>query len=217
MKKLIGNSCAKGCMVYVVALLVIVVLTALGLGGLSAKMGAEAGVRSGGKPVSILTTSGAPDQSGNAGAGVEAEGQSNGSDAGNATPVAPAPAPASTPPLILPPATPVGAPAVNPPAQAPIGDISGEAISPFYIVQSGDTLWAIAGKFGVGVDTLQSANNLTDDIIKQGQLLFLPAGSGSQQAPAQAPSQAPVAPAPPAGGQAQPVPAMPQTGLPRDR
>ncbi|HZD57184.1 MAG TPA: LysM domain-containing protein, partial [Anaerolineales bacterium] len=33
---------------------------------------------------------------------------------------------------------------------------------PVYIVQEGDTLWAIAQRFGVSVDELRSYNNISD-------------------------------------------------------
>lgn len=41
MKKILGNSCAKGCLIYGVVLLAIVAVTAFGLGGLKAKFGAS--------------------------------------------------------------------------------------------------------------------------------------------------------------------------------
>jgi LysM repeat protein len=33
---------------------------------------------------------------------------------------------------------------------------------PYYIVQDGDSLWQIAARFGVSVEDLQKANNITD-------------------------------------------------------
>jgi LysM repeat protein/uncharacterized protein YukE len=47
--------------------------------------------------------------------------------------------------------------------------------SPGYEVQLGDTLWAIAQRFGVTVDALRRANGLTGDLLIPGQVLHLPA------------------------------------------
>ena len=33
---------------------------------------------------------------------------------------------------------------------------------PYYIVQEGDSLWEIAARFGVPIEELQQANNITD-------------------------------------------------------
>jgi LysM repeat protein len=43
-----------------------------------------------------------------------------------------------------------------------------------YIVQSGDTLSLIAGRFGVTVDSIREANGLPDDMIQVGQELLIP-------------------------------------------
>ena len=42
MKQALGNSCLKGCLIYVVALAIIVAVSAAGLGGLGARFGAGA-------------------------------------------------------------------------------------------------------------------------------------------------------------------------------
>ena len=50
---------------------------------------------------------------------------------------------------------------------------------PIYIVQSGDNLWDIAARFGVSIDALLSANNLTlDSIIYEGAQLVIPGLEG---------------------------------------
>lgn len=41
----------------------------------------------------------------------------------------------------------------------------------FYEVKAGDSLWKIAGSFGVSVRTLMDLNELTSDLIKPGQRL----------------------------------------------
>lgn len=43
-----------------------------------------------------------------------------------------------------------------------------------YIVKSGDSLWSIAKKYGVTVDELKSANNLTSNLLNVGQRLKIP-------------------------------------------
>lgn len=53
-----------------------------------------------------------------------------------------------------------------------------------YVVQSGDTLFLIAAKFGVSVQALREANNKWDDMLLVGQRLIIPAGSTSPQTPA---------------------------------
>jgi LysM repeat protein len=43
-----------------------------------------------------------------------------------------------------------------------------------YTVQSGDTLYEIANRFGTTVSALKNANNLTSDLIRVGQVLNIP-------------------------------------------
>ncbi len=43
-----------------------------------------------------------------------------------------------------------------------------------YTVVSGDTLWKISQKYGISVDSLKSANNLTSDILQIGQTITIP-------------------------------------------
>lgn len=43
-----------------------------------------------------------------------------------------------------------------------------------YTVQSGDTLWSIARRYGTGVDAIKKLNGLTGDIINIGQVLNIP-------------------------------------------
>lgn len=63
-----------------------------------------------------------------------------------------------------------------------------------YTVVAGDSLWKIANKYGITVDSLKKANNLTGDIIYPGQVLVIPAITGT----APAPSASPAAEKPPA-------------------
>ncbi len=49
-----------------------------------------------------------------------------------------------------------------------------ESMEGYYRVQSGDTLWGIARKFGITVDELKAVNNLKDNSLSIGQLLFIP-------------------------------------------
>ena len=44
-----------------------------------------------------------------------------------------------------------------------------------YVVRGGDTLSKIAAQFGITVEALMSHNNLTDDLIREGQTLAIPA------------------------------------------
>ena len=48
------------------------------------------------------------------------------------------------------------------------------ALNNEYIVQKGDSLWSISNKFGLTVDELKSANNLTSNLLSIGQILQIP-------------------------------------------
>lgn len=46
-----------------------------------------------------------------------------------------------------------------------------------YTVKNGDTLYSIAGRYGITVDSLKTANNLTSNNLKIGQKLTIPSSS----------------------------------------
>ncbi len=56
-----------------------------------------------------------------------------------------------------------------------------ENLEGYYKVQSGDTLWGIARKYGVTVDELKSANNLKDNSLSVGQYLLIPNNENDTQ------------------------------------
>ena len=63
-----------------------------------------------------------------------------------------------------------------------IADYAGVTYTPvdmenYYIVKKGDSLWAIASKYGISVDELKAVNNLKSDNLSVGQLLKLPTKS----------------------------------------
>ena len=43
-----------------------------------------------------------------------------------------------------------------------------------YPVKSGDSLWKIATNYGISVNALKQANNLTSDLLSIGQVLSIP-------------------------------------------
>ena len=50
-----------------------------------------------------------------------------------------------------------------------------------YIVKSGDSLWSISKRYGLKVDDLKRANNLTSDFLKIGQKLIIPMTDSDNQ------------------------------------
>ena len=88
--------------------------------------------------------------------------------------------------------------AANPPAgqpssySVPAADNATAYNGSTYLVQSGDTLFAISMRYGVTVQDFMYANNLTSDYIYAGQTLIIP--DGSTYAPAPGYDQAPVSP-----------------------
>ena len=59
---------------------------------------------------------------------------------------------------------------------------SGSSTTNTYTVKSGDSLWKIANQFGVSVDDLINANNLTSTVLQVGQQLIIP-NQGSSTPP----------------------------------
>jgi len=96
-------------------------------------------------------------------------------------------------PAAAPPPAPIPDPVIAPapvPEPAPVAPGTGGG-SPAYSVQSGDTLSAIASRFGVTVAALVAANNIANpDLIIVGQTLLIP-GTSSVAPPA------PITPEPP--------------------
>lgn len=56
-------------------------------------------------------------------------------------------------------------------------DNNNETIPSTYTVQSGDSLWSIANKFGVTVNDLKNANGLTSNLLSVGQVLIIPSSN----------------------------------------
>ena len=195
MRNLLGNNCSKGCLIYLLALVAVVALTSMGLGGLAARFGAESQTQF--SPLNVP---------GNQQANPAAQDQSTTANANANTQANSQPAQ----PLIQAAPTPTSVPFT---IQTQSGTIIGEASQPFYIVQSGDTLWDIAQDYGITVDTLKTANSAIDEIIKPGELVYLPQGEQVQTQP-QPPAQQPAQPAPATNQQpGGTLPTMPQTGI----
>jgi LysM repeat protein len=176
MNKIFGNNCAKGCLIYFVALIALLAVAAMGLDGLRARFGG-AQVQ-GTKPpeYTIQSTGNSPAAATNDQPSTNPGDTTAGGGGVIATPTVVVAAP---PPVTVP------AQAVTPaPSQAQGGTISGDTGSSFYIVQPGDTLWGITESLNVNLDDLRDVNNLSDDIIYPSQVLYLPAGATSDGNPA---------------------------------
>ena len=246
MKKAFENSCLKGCMVYMVALVLLLVISTAGLGSLGAKFGVGAqGSKPGAASKNTLPPAATAPQGGStAGSSAAqptdsqqapAQAQAQTPAGGQQQPIisvsiaptvviniqtgsAPAPAAQQSAQQATSSAPPAQSGTVAlPPIQVQADGISGEATTPFYIVQPGDTLWEIASRFGTTVDALQSANKLGEDFIQPRQLLYLPQPSQPQGQPTPGQQQSPgggVVPPPiDPNGSAQTVPSMPRTGI----
>ena len=240
MKQALGNSCLKGCLIYVVALAIILAVSAAGFGGLGARFGAgaqngkpeqaanQAAPGKGGAPASGAATNGNPQAPApaneQASSQAEVQAQAQGVQVNEKLAAAPS-GPAAVPSA----PTPIQAEQPIPdqsssPATAPEGDsapqvqaqggvVTGQASVPFYIVQPGDTLWQIALTYGTKVDTLRAINKLGENVIKPGQLLYLPQAGENTQAPGPVPDAPPPVQAPTdQGAENPPAPSMPGTG-----
>lgn len=53
----------------------------------------------------------------------------------------------------------------------------------YYVVEKGDSLYKIASNYGITVDALKKANNLTSNVLNIGQILVIPGTSGSNVPP----------------------------------
>ena len=157
-------------------------------------------------------------------AGVEAKAQAASGTDSSGTVQGQAAAPADVPPADVPPAAPPAAetpPEAAPappaePAPAPEPAPAAPAADPnLYTVVPGDTVGAIAARFGVDMNAMLAANGLSSfSIIVPGQTLVLtgPAVAGPVAAPVQAGAPAPAAaaaPAPPPAAAPAFVPAAP--------
>lgn len=192
MRAIFGNNCAKGCLIYVIAVVAVVIVASMGLSGLRAKFGG-AQVEGNQPQYTIQSTGGTvpsvqqpqgtlPDTAAGGGGGI-------------------LPTPTRVP---VAPTQPTGNPTPAP-TKGQGGTITGDGGEAFYVVQPGDTLWGIARSFGVDLDALTSLNGLNDSIIYAGQVLLLPT-STQQQAPQ---------PTPTGNGDsgAPAIPSMPDTGI----
>jgi LysM repeat protein len=85
-----------------------------------------------------------------------------------------------------------------------------------YVIKSGDTLAAIASRFGVSIDDLRTANPGVDaQNLHAGDSIRLPAGTSDNPTPAAPPTEAPPTEAPPAPAATDtPLPPAPPTEAP---
>jgi hypothetical protein len=188
MRAIFGNNCAKGCLIYVIAVVAVVIVASMGLSGLRAKFGG-AQVEGNAPQYTIQSTGGTVPSQGTL-PDTAAGGGGGALPTPTRVPVAPRQPAANATPA---------------PTKGQGGTITGDGGEAFYVVQPGDTLWGIARNFGVEIDALTSLNGLSDSIIYAGQVLLLPS-STQQQA---------LQPTPAANGNsgAPAVPSMPDTGI----
>lgn len=68
----------------------------------------------------------------------------------------------------------------------------------YHTVQKGETLWRIGRTYGLSVERLKKANNLSSDQIEVGQRLFIPGARSVKSVPALTPAPSKTVPAKPA-------------------
>lgn len=97
----------------------------------------------------------------------------------------------STPnPGLVPTFTPV--PLATPVPAAAVPNTSGGTDDQIYVVEAGDSLGGISGQFGVTLDALMAANDLTNpDFVFVGQRLIIPAKNSAQSSGAQSSATTP--------------------------
>jgi len=208
MRAFLGNNCAKGCLIYIFAFALLVVVSSMGLSGLSSRFGVaqiqgikpDLSVPQAAQGLTILQSQPASVNQDALGGGLP-------------------PTTAGVPPTAVPAqASPLPTTPPPPPQQGQGGTISGGTSQPFYVVQPGDTLWAIAQKFGVSIDALRAANNITGDIIYPGEVIYLPVPGQSALQSTTPPGNPSAGTQPDSSGDNQGqsqdmVPGMPDTGI----
>jgi LysM repeat protein len=78
--------------------------------------------------------------------------------------------------------------AANPPTSDTYGDYYSYESGATYTVQPGDTLFGIGRRYGVTIETIMLANNLSNDIVWVGQVLVIPESGNSYTPPADYPA-----------------------------